>query len=858
MSFLEPRALLLLLLLPLLTLPARQILRRLAPAARRLGRVSVGLQFALLGLFVLALSGPSFRGGQGSISNAVVFDASASVESPGLAQSAQLAAAALNSADADERRFLAFGANTVNQDGALDAETILRSVDRRETRAARALRELALGLPGNASGSVALVTDGQTDPQQTIAELLELNRRGFRTALVPTPLPQTGPDTAVLGLSGPLLVEADAPHGLRLTVRNAEAGSVRIDIFRDGKPVRSETRRLEAGLHTLEYSLPGQSGGLVRYRAIVTSQNDPRPGNNSAELAVQVGDPARVLVIGEGEMPWLRALGAQQIEVERVAPADAPRSLQEFLAYESVVLADVPSGELSLQAAEELERYVRDVGGGLVMLGGPNAFGAGGWYGSPVERALPVDMDVTSRLRIPSLAMLFVIDKSGSMANRDASGVSKLDQVKEAVLASIEIMNPLYRVALIAFDANPELVVPPTEAGDRDGIEAELLDLAPGGGTILGPALVEAGVVLAGVDAAVKHIIVLTDGLTVEEDFRAAVDELRGSGVTVSTVAIGDNSDRNLLANVARWGDGRAYVTDSSERIPQIFTAETAIVSQDLVIESPFLPAVETDHPILSGFRESELPGLDGFVLTYPKEEASLVLRGIGGNPLLSAWSYGLGRSVAFTSDLQGLWSTSWLAWDRLGAFLAQALRWAGRPAGSGNTFFRAHEQDGRTDIVVDLFDNGGDTVNLGRLQGVLVDPALERLEVVFRQTAPGRYELSVDTPVSGTWLATISGPDGLVTAPFTVSVSPEFRDYGINPAFFTEISSAGLGEIVRLSELESWFVEVPEQRAPTASPLQERLGLVTWISLGYLLLALGLHYLLLPHLILRRSLTRS
>jgi hypothetical protein len=286
--------------------------------------------------------------------------------------------------------------------------------------------------------------------------------------------------------------------------------------------------------------------------------------------------------------------------------------------------------------------------------------------------------------------------------------------------------------------------------------------------------------------------------------------------------------------------------------------ALATLVSQDPVIESPFLPAVETEHPILSGFRESELPGLDGFVLTYPKEEASLVLRGIGGNPLLSAWSYGLGRSVAFTSDLQGLWSTSWLGWDRLGAFLAQALRWAGRPAGSGNTFVRAQGQEGRTDIVVDLFDTGGNTVNLGRLQGVLIDPALERQEVIFRQTAPGRYELSVDTPVSGTWLATISGPDGLVTAPFTVSVSPEFRDYGINPAFFTEITSAGLGEIVRLSELEAWFAGVPEQRASTTSPLQERLGLVIWISLGYLLLALGLHYLLLPHLVLRRSRTRS
>lgn len=475
-----------------------------------------------------------------------------------------------------------------------------------------------------------------------------------------------------------------------------------------------------------------------------------------------------------------------------------------------------------------------------------------------MERALPVDMDVTSRLRIPSLAMLFVIDKSGSMANRDASGVSKLDQVKEAVLASVEIMNPLYRVALIAFDASPELVVPPTEAGDRAAIEAELLDLAPGGGTILGPALAEAARVLSGVEAAVKHIIVLTDGLTVEEDFRGAVDGLRASGVTVSTVAIGDNADRDLLANVARWGDGRAYVTDSSERIPQIFTAETAIVSQDLVIESPFLPAVESQHPVLSGFRESELPGLDGFVLTYPKEEATLVLRGIGGNPLLSAWNYGLGRSVAFTSDLSGLWSSSWLAWDRLGAFLAQTLRWAGRPAGSSNTFVRADEEDGQTNLVVDLFSDSGDTVNLGQIRGVLVDPSLERRELALRQTAPGRYELSVPTPVSGTWIMTLSTPDGLITAPFTVSSAPEFREYGINPAFFTEIASAGLGEIVALADLESWFARPTEPGASDPGPLQERLDLVIGFTLGYLCLALALHYLLLPALVLRRSRARG
>ncbi len=63
-------------------------------------------------------------------------------------------------------------------------------------------------------------------------------------------------------------------------------------------------------------------------------------------------------------------------------------------------MANVPHNAMTEEQDKMFQSYVHDMGGGLVMIGGDQAFGAGGWQGSAVEKILPVDMDIPAQRQI--------------------------------------------------------------------------------------------------------------------------------------------------------------------------------------------------------------------------------------------------------------------------------------------------------------------------------------------------------------------------------------------------------------------------------------------------------------------------
>ena len=171
---------------------------------------------------------------------------------------------------------------------------------------------------------------------------------------------------------------------------------------------------------------------------------------------------------------------------------ELPASLGELLTYDAVILDNVPGLGMSLTKMEAIEKYVRDGGGGLIMLGGDRSFGQGGYYRTPVERALPVTMDVPARMTIPSLALMLVIDKSDSMGGyigdagrgmRPAQGTTKMELAKMAAFSAISLLNPFDQVGLVAFDTEVQWTIPITEAGDRERIATKLSALTHSGGT---------------------------------------------------------------------------------------------------------------------------------------------------------------------------------------------------------------------------------------------------------------------------------------------------------------------------------------------------------------------------------------
>ena len=347
--------------------------------------------------------------------------------------------------------------------------------------------------------------------------------------------------------------------------------------------------------------------------------------------------------------PLARAMKQQGIELDVRGPMGLPDSLEEVLAFDAVVLADLPATYLSPRQMDMVKRYVVDFGGGLMMLGSENSFGLGGYFKTPVEEVLPLVSRFEKEKEKPSLAMVLVIDKSGSM---DGAPIAL---ARQAAKAAVELLSQRDQIGVVGFDGQPILVSELRSAGDVDAIHAAIDSLQAGGGTYMYPAMVQARDMLELAAAKIRHMIVLSDGHTQPADHHSLAQESADAGITVSTVALG-GADKQLLATLAEIGQGRYYETDDPSNVPQIFTKETMQASKSAIKEDLYGAVQTGDHAVLAGFSDSDLPFSLGYVMTEAKPTAQLLLATETGDPLLAVGRYGLGTGLAYTSDLTERW----------------------------------------------------------------------------------------------------------------------------------------------------------------------------------------------------------
>jgi Mg-chelatase subunit ChlD len=762
-------------------------LRFRKPEIRSTYRVPQLMRALSLSLLVAAAAGPSLGTVSDRVNVIYLLDASDSVadtaQEEGLAFVRRSAAGA---GEQDRVGLVSFAADTGVETlpQGRSGDFALRSeLDRSGTDIERAIYR-GLGLfPSEGQNRLVLLTDGGQTAGDARRAAKVAASAGVELYTVPIRRAERSRDVLIKELIAPEETRVDEPHELRLVLHSGQKARATVTIARDGSYWGEETVNLEAGETVLRYTGLLEEPGLHTYSARIRSESDVILQNNREQTVVRVAGPPAVLYVHGGPnpaQPLLSALRTQGMNVRVVSVENIPERLRQLARFDATILDNVPAYELSLERMRQFERYVRDLGKGFVMVGGDSSYGAGGYYGTPVERLLPVDMDVTSSMQIPSLAMAFVIDKSGSMGNSTSDGATKLDVVKEAVLSSVEIMNPYYQVGLLAFDAEYEWSVPLTRAGDAARIQRDLAGLRSGGGTVLGPALRDAFARLRETDAAVKHIVILSDGLTSDENFRGLTETIRRTGITVSTVSVGVNADRRLLAAIAEWGGGRSYYTDTIQKVPRIFAAETNLVSRNLIVEEPFVPEARNLEGILRGFADRRFPILDGFVLTYPKPAAREIVSAIRGNPLLAAWQYGLGRSAAFTSDMHGRWSQQLLRWEHFPQFAGQLLRWAQPADPDGTLDIDVRREGGVAQVTMEARRVDGSFRNGLSPEARVLGPEEQVDTVRFRQSAPGRYEAAVDAGKPGVYLLSISDPsDGSELTPvsygFSVGYSREY-----------------------------------------------------------------------------------
>ena len=670
---------------------------------------------------------------------------------------------------------------------------------------------------------VLLISDANENRGSVERVLPMLRSHGVAVWSYPVSLAEGRNEVYLSEFTVPSVVDSGETFEIKAALTSSRSSSAGITLLRDGRVIRSTRRELAPGANWLSFTDSVERRGTHTYELMVEAAADVLAENNLLQGIVSVKGPSRILYLHGPDSArrfMAEALQVQGYEVVEKTPVRANLTLPELSGFDLLILDNVPAYQLSQVKMERIERFVRDLGGGLIVLGGTKSYGAGGYYRTPLEETLPVEMRPPVRMELPHVALLFVVDKSGSMGG-GPFGTTKLDLAKAATMASAELLNPTDEVAILAFDSNWEWVVPFQAAGDGESIAGDVARLSSDGGTDLHKAMVEGRRVLAAKEAAIKHVLVLSDGLTEKTDLLEHVIRMAQDRITVSTVSIGGDADRRLMTQLAQGGSGRSYATVDPRTIPQIFTTETLLISRDLLVEKTVTPTATGPAGPMRGLSGEPLPPVLGYVLTHVKPGAEVHLRA-GEDPLLVSWRHGLGRVYAFTSDVSGRWGRHWVQWPGFSRWAAQMARLAVRNV-SDHRLRTDFVRDGEVmSAVVDLFSAAGRPVNHLKLQGLLTRADETLQQEAFRQVAPGRYRTRFATPRRGINLLTVkqpSGPSGAppvaLTVPFIVPFSREYRDMDANTELLERLSEQTGGTVLRedtlAEDIERLFTADPD-----------------------------------------------
>jgi uncharacterized membrane protein len=664
--------------------------------------------------------------------------------------------------------------------------------------------QLAIGkLPPTGKNKIILFSDGNQNMEEAID--MAYLARSLGIEIYPVPLDSRFDRSEVLieTLSTPQTIPLETPFDIKLLIMSTKENQGEVILLRNGKLMTLQEVKLHSGKNVLRFVDSLKEPGLYLYKAVINTPEDAFFQNNEGFSFTQGTKKSEVLyLVGDtGSAEHLtQALHHQGLHVVQINVNDFPPSIHGLLDYSAIVLDNISGQTLSHTLMENIEKYVKDMGGGLIMVGGDESFGAGRYIRTPVEKALPVFMDIPTDLELPGLCLILVIDKSKSMSG-DIVSKNKLEGAKIAAFSTVEMLNPGDKVGILAFDVQFQWVVPITQAKERRDIANRLSTLTSDGGTDLYSALKETFKVLEGIAAAKKHVIVLSDGLTAQGDFHSLIREMKTSHVTVSTVAVGKDSDRNLLKSVSQWGGGRSYYTDDAANLPRIFVGETKMATKKAILEKALKPFGAMQGDMIQGLPIDDLPLIRGLVVTYPKPGSQILIDTEEG-PLLVAWSYGLGRSVAFTSDLSGRWGRDWVRWEQFGKFASQMVKWAQKKESPQNYAAHVSQKGGEGTFTIDVTDDLNQFVNNLDLKIRVLFPSKNDQTISMDQVAPGRYTGFFPAKEKGEYYLSLFGTEeeGFSSPQhfgFAVPYSEEFMGKEVNLILLKRLAAITKGRIL-------------------------------------------------------------
>jgi len=596
--------------------------------------------------------------------------------------------------------------------------------------------------------------------------------------------PSVKPDMAIERFSVSELAYEGEWLPLTLHVRSTFNGDAVIVITANDREIVRESVRVQKGEQIFEFPYQLKEQGLISFHAEIMNPEDSFIENNRLYAVSRIRQAPKLLLV-ENEPSLLdQVLRNAGLSFDPVSGERLFTTLRELLNYQAIIFNNVAATSIAAQQMELVEQAVRDFGAGFIMLGGEESFALGGYFQTPIERLLPVEMEIRAKEKIPTLGLVIVLDRSSSMEGR------KLALAKEAAARSVDLLREDDIFGFIAFDDRPREIVPTGAIGDKGKVIKQIRSIASGGGTEIVTSLKLAYEQLGPQPVERKHIILLTDGQSpfLEKAFSFIEKGLTG-GITLSTVAIGNDASRTLLEKMAEIGGGRFYNVRDETTIPTILSRETVVMTRTYIVNDPFYPKF-LEGTDWAGLFPNGVKKINAYVATTPKSGSMVAMESDQGDPLLAEWHYGLGTTIAFTSDVTGTWSGEFSGMEEFPQFLLTMVSHV-LPSTVETPFSTTVQGEGDWASITIKSETGG--VLLPEI--AIVSDQGEEVDTHIRLLSPGEYEIRIPKK-AGLYFMNVHWTDEEGTGHsyetgFSLPYSGEFLQKGSNPARLAAISEA-------------------------------------------------------------------
>ena len=691
------------------------------------------------------------------------------------------------------------------------------------TNIAQGLRVAAACAQNDSNNRVIVLSDGIQNIGDAVEEAKTASANNMRVDVVPLKY-EYGAEVVFEQLIAPPYANLHEQAPLRLVLKSDRPTSGSILIYqRVGQEEKlldltpdaagsGQRVQLSAGRNAFNVRVPINEARAHDFRAEFVPDDkmaDFLGQNNVARAFTNVEGPQTVLLIGtatdepDNEL-LVEALEREGIRVQTEMAeslAIETSTLQDFAA---VILANVPAELFSAEQQRALAAYVRDLGGGLIMLGGDESFAAGGWQGSVVEDIMPVKFDVDSVKQIPRGALAIVMHAC-EMPQGNAWGI-------ETAIAAVKTVSSLDYFGLVDWGIGGYVwEIPMRTASNKEAIIAQIRKMQnsdmPDFHT---PMQMAYQGLMNCKDAAQRHMIIISDGDPAPPQ-SGLLNKMVGNKITCSTISIFPHGGQEIatLKNIAKVTGARYYSlskNNNKKQLPRIFIKEARVVRRPLVRDEVFTPKIKPNlSEIMVGV--DGFPQLKGYVVTTPRRVADVEMPLVTerGDPLLAHWLCGFGRTLAFTSGRWKHWGAEWASWSGFSKLWAQAVRWPMQQGDAANFDVKTTVEGDEGYIVIESLGEGEGFENFRQFVGRAIAPDGSAKPVSIVQTGPGRYEGRFKLGEQGTYLLNVVAPGSgdekptMIRTGVTVAYSPEFRDLEPNEALLREIADVAEGRVLSM-----------------------------------------------------------